>query len=411
MSKQKTHDLVLWGATGFTGSLVAEHLLARCRSGEPVRWALGGRSRTRLEALREALGPDAAKIPVVIADSDDPDSLAALAAATRVVCSTVGPFARFGSKLVAACAEAGTDYCDITGEVQWVRRMIDTWEETAKSQGARLVHCCGFDSIPSELGCLYAQTVFRERFGAPADQVKLFVRKVRGQFSGGTYASLLNALAEARSNPEARRALGHPYGLNPAGLQTGPDRSDQRTPAFDEDMGSWTAPFVMAAVNTRVVRRGNALGGFPYGEDFRYSESVLTGPGPGGWARAMSMTAALGGFMAAVATKPAREAIQRLFLPDPGEGPSREQQENGYFDIRLVARSADGEQRITVKVTGDRDPGYGATSRMLGETALALAAGEAIVSGGSWTPASALGDGLIERLRQHAGMTFQEVED
>ncbi len=243
----------------------------------------------------------------------------------------------------------------------------------------------------------------------PADQVQLFVRKIRGQFSGGTYASLINALVEARADPEARRALGHPYGLNPRGEQSGPDRSDQRTPAYDEDMNSWTAPFVMAAVNTRVVRRGNALAGFPYGKEFRYGESVLTGSGPGGWARAMSMTAALGGFMAAVATKPAREAIQKLFLPDPGEGPSPEQRENGFFDIRMVARSTDGTRRITVKVTGDRDPGYGATSRMLGETALALAAGEAIVDGGSWTPASALGEGLIKRLREYAGMTFEEV--
>ncbi len=411
MSSKAEFDVILWGATGFTGRLVAEHIFDRKGAGDGLRWALAGRSRNRLESVRRSLGPGADTLPLLVADSDDPPSLTALAKQTRVVCATVGPFARYGSPLVAACAEAGTDYCDITGEVQWVRRMIDTWDATAQTQGARLLHCCGFDSIPSDLGCLYAQQVYRDRFGVPADQVKLFVHKVRGQFSGGTYASLLNALAEARSDPDARRVLGDPYGLNPGDRRSGPDGSDQRTPVYDEDMASWTAPFVMAPVNTRVVRRSNAISGYPYGEAFRYSESVLTGPGPGGWAKAAGMTAGLAGFIAAVATAPARQAIQRVFLPEPGEGPSREQRENGFFDLRLVARSADGDQRVTVKVTGDRDPGYGATSRMLGETALALAAGDAVVEGGSWTPASALGAGHIERLRRHAGMGFETLED
>jgi short subunit dehydrogenase-like uncharacterized protein len=409
MSGKRDFDLVLWGATGFTGRLVAEHLLGRQGATGDLCWAMAGRSIERLETVRAQLGDGAEDLPLLIADSGDPGSLETLAKRTRVVCSTVGPYARHGSHLVAACARSGTDYCDITGEVQWVRRMIDAWEDTARQEGARLLHCCGFDSIPSDLGCLFAQAAYRERFGAPADEVKLFVRKIRGQFSGGTYASLLNALAEARSDPEARRALGHPYGLNPRDAQSGPDGPDQRTPAYDEDMNAWTAPFVMAPVNTRVVRRTNAISGFPYGSDFRYGESVLTGSGPAGWARAAGMTAALAAFITAVATRPAREAIQRMFLPEPGEGPSREQQNRGFFDIRLVARSASGDQRVTVKVTADRDPGYGATSRMLGEAALALAAGEALVDGGSWTPAAALGAGLIDRLRGYAGMAFEEV--
>ena len=409
MSNKREFDLVLWGATGFTGRLVAEHILDREGAAGELSWALAGRSIERLETVRRELGRGAKELPLLIADGSDPASLEPLVNRSRVVCSTVGPYARHGSHLVAACARAGTDYCDITGEVQWVRRMIDAWETTAREHGARLLHCCGFDSIPSDLGCLFAQSVYRERFGAPADEVKLFVRKVRGQFSGGTYASLLNALAEARSDPEARRTLGHPYGLNPRDAQSGPDGPDQRTPVYDEDMASWTAPFVMAPVNTRVVRRSNAISGYPYGASFRYREAVLTGSGPAGWAKAAGMTAALAGFITAVATRPARETIQRMFLPEPGEGPSREQRESGFFDIRLVARSTAGDQRIVVKVTADRDPGYGATSRMLGETALALAAGEALVDGGSWTPATALGAGLIDRLRGHAGMSFEEA--
>ena len=409
--KRRSYDLVVWGATGFTGRLVAEYLLSRYGADGDLSWAIGGRSEDRLSQLRQELGV-AEALPMVIGDSKDPASLAAIVEQTRVVCSTVGPFARYGSELVAACAAAGTDYCDITGEVQWMRRMIDAHEETARASGARIVHACGFDSIPSDLGALFIQRRMQARHRTHCREVKLRVRKLKGAFSGGTVASLLNALEEARRDPAARRALGHPYALNPAGEQTGPDGSDQRGPVYDADFTSWTAPFVMAAVNTRVVRRSNAIADYPYGRDFSYSEAVTTGPGPMGWTRAASMTAALGAFVAAASIGPARQLMNRLFLPQPGEGPDEAEREGGSFDLRLFGRAADGHT-IRGRVTGDRDPGYGATCRMLGESAacLALDADQLPTAGGFWTPASCFGEALIARLESNAGMAFELLPD
>jgi short subunit dehydrogenase-like uncharacterized protein len=404
-------DLVVWGATGFTGRLVAEYLYGQYGTGGDLRWAIGGRSPDKLDALRETLGAGE-DLPVITGDSRDPVSLAALVERTAVVCSTVGPFARYGSELVEACAAAGTHYCDITGEVQWMRRMIDAHEDTARASGARIVHACGFDSIPSDLGTLFLQDAMQAQEGRACSEVKLRVRKMKGAFSGGTVASLLNALEEAGRDPQARRALGHPYGLNPEGEQSGPDGADQKTPVYDPDFVSWTAPFVMATVNTRVVRRSNAVMDYPYGRDFRYSEAVTTGPGTMGWTRAASMTAGLGAFAAAASVGPARALMNRLFLPQPGEGPDEAQRESGSFDLRLFGRAANGKT-LRARVTGDRDPGYGATCRMLGESAVCLAQdGDALsVEGGFWTPASCMGETLIARLRASAGLGFELLPD
>jgi short subunit dehydrogenase-like uncharacterized protein len=408
--KDREFDLVLWGASGFTGRLVAAHL-ARRGGALGLRWAAGGRNREKIESVLADIGAEG--IPVITGDSGDPRSMAALARRARAICSTVGPYALHGSELVSACADTGTHYCDLSGEVHWMRHMIEAHEARAVETGARLVHACGFDSIPSDLGCLFLQQQAMERYGRPCSSVKLFVRRMKGSFSGGTVASLLNALETARRDPEERRAMGHPYALNPPGERSGPDEGDQVRPLRDLDAEGWTAPFVMAPVNTRIVRRSHALMGWPWGHRFRYSEATMTGEGSAGLARAVAISAALGGFMAASSVGPARTVMNRLFLPRPGEGPSEAAREAGGFEMLLVGRHpAASKRRLEAHVSGQRDPGYGATSRMLGEAAICLALdGDSLpVGGGSWTPATAFGELLIERLGGHADIRFA-IED
>lgn len=402
----RDYDVVVWGATGFTGRLVAEYLLSRYGASRDLRWAVGGRNREKLEAVLGQIGaPD---LPILVGDSHDRQSLDAIVTRTRVVCSTVGPFAKYGSELVAACARHGTHYCDLTGEVHWIRRMIDDHQGEAQSSGARLVHCCGFDSIPSDLGCLFLNDAAVRQYGRPCGEIKLRVRKMRGGFSGGTAASLLNVVEEASRDRGTRRVLADPYALNPAGERTGPDGRDQARPEWDPDVSSWTAPFVMASINTRVVRRSNALMGYPYGRDFRYSEAVMTGRGAAGWMTAVGLSSAIAGLIGAASIGPTRNLLSRLVFPRPGEGPSEEQRERGFFDMLLVGKTEENET-VRGRVKGKRDPGYGATSRMLGESAVCLAddAEQLSVPGGFWTPASCMGHRLIERLQQNAGMTFE----
>lgn len=403
-------DVALFGATGFTGRLVAEYLLAH--GPRDLRWALVGRSREKLEAVRAELAeraPGAAALPIEVADATDRPALDRVARDSRVICTTVGPYARYGEALVAACAEAGTHYCDLTGEVQFIRRMIDRHHERAKETGARIVHCCGYDSIPSDLGCLMVAEALVER-GARPTSVRLLAGESKGGVSGGTVASLMNVLDEAREDPEIRKVLGRPYGLDPDPRFRGPDGADQAGVRYDRDLELWTGPFVMAAINTRVVRRSHALRGRPYGEDFGYAEAMSTGRGARGLGRALALAGGLGGFLAAAQVKPLRALVERR-LPRPGEGPDEASREAGFFVSRLVGHGVrpDGET-VTVRgeVRGTKDPGYGETAKMLGESALCLALDEARLppGGGDLTPATAMGEVLIERLRA-AGMTFQ----
>jgi short subunit dehydrogenase-like uncharacterized protein len=394
-------DLVLFGATGFTGQLVAEYLVGR-RAG--VRWALGGRSREKLERVRAglaALDPAARELPLVIGDSADRAAMDDVARRAKVVCTTVGPYDRYGATLVAACAEAGTAYCDLTGETPFMRRMIDRHHARAAQTGARIVHACGFDSIPSDLGVLMVHDELARRGDALA--VAHF-RLVRGSggVSGGTVASMMT-IAENVRDPVVRRAMGDPYALDPDDGARGPDGRDPLLPGRDEG-GRFTAPFVMGPANTRVVRRSNALLGYPYGRDFRYDEAIDTGRGLRGAGRAAAVSAGLVLGLAVIAS-PAGRRLAGRFLPAPGEGPDRETRQRGRFrvEIRAVGRSG---ARVVGVVAGDLDPGYGQTAVMLGETALALAADGLPERGGVLTPASALGMPLVERLRS-AGMTFR----
>jgi short subunit dehydrogenase-like uncharacterized protein len=398
-------DVVVFGATSFVGEILCRHLVERHGTDGPLRWAIAGRSQSKLDSVARSTGADVERI---VADAGDAAALAGLAAVTRVVASTVGPYALYGSPLVAAVATEGTDYCDLTGETQWMRAMIDAHQVDARASGARVVHACGFDSIPSDLGVWFTQQQAMERFGAPCQRVSMRVRTLKGGASGGTIASMVNLVEEARHDPSLRRLLADPYALNPSDLRSGPTQVDTMRPTRDADTGDWLAPFVMAAVNTRVVQRSHALLGRRWGPDFRYDEAMDMGAGPLGAAKATGLTAGLGAGMGVMAFGPTRNLAGRV-LPKPGEGPSPEAQRAGSFDLRFTGVTADGD-RITTRVTGDRDPGYGATGRMLGEAAVGLLdVDHDEVGGGFWTPATALGDRLVERLEAHAGMRFDVV--
>jgi short subunit dehydrogenase-like uncharacterized protein len=422
-------DLVLWGATGYTGRLVARYLAERlsgraANGSERVSWALAGRDPAKLEALRAELAvldPAARELPLLTGDSLDPATLEPIVRRARVVCTTVGPYSRYGTPLARLCAELGTDCCDLSGEVSWMRRTVDELHEPARAGGARIVHCCGFDSIPSDLGTLLLHRAL-EDLGSGLRRARLRVRSMRGKASGGTVASLFEIAGEARRDPEARRVLLDPYALNPPGerppLEGGPDRGDSLRPRLDADRGVWTAPFLMAMINTRVVRRSNALLGYPYGRDFRYDERVDTGRGLRGRLRARAVASAIAAFTGAAALRPTAWLLRRFVLPDPGEGPSAEERERGGFRIRIFGEGRPAPEsglvrNAVVTVAADRDPGYGATAGMLAESALALvagwrpaAAGDARGAGGVLTPASALGLPLIERLAR-AGVRFE----
>lgn len=400
-------EIILWGATGFTGQLVAAHLCEHYGRGDRLRWALGGRNEARLAALRDRLR--APELPLVMGDAGDAASLRSLAARTRVICTTVGPYARYGSDLVAACADAGTHYCDLTGELHWIRRMIDTHQARAEASGARIVPSCGFDSIPSDLGVLFVQREMRARQGGPSPHVKGAVAGFSGGVSGGTIASMLDLIEEAAADPSVRRLAADPYALDPRDHPPGPDTRERLLPAYDADFEQWAAPFVMAAINTRVVRRSNALLGDAYGTRFRYEESILTGRGPLGAAKAAAVAAGTAAGLAAMAVGPVRRLVASR-LPAPGEGPTAEQREKGYWELAFFAAPATaGAAPLRARLHGDRDPGYGSTARMLGESAVCLAQDAEGVGGGFHTSASAMGEALIDRLQKRAGVTFEVV--
>ncbi|MFL0585150.1 saccharopine dehydrogenase family protein [Sphingomonas olei] len=378
-------DVIVYGATGYTGRLVAEYIALTYPAG--VRWAMAGRSLSKLEEVRGEMGISA-DVPLVTANADDPASLRAMCERTKVVISTVGPYQLYGSDLVAACAATGTAYVDLCGEPAWMRQMIDAHDAEAKRTGARIVFSCGFDSIPFDLGVLTLQEAAVARFGRPAPRVKCRVRTMKGTFSGGTAASLKATLAAAAKDPSLVPLLASPFALTPG--HKGPHQPTGLIPEYDSTIESWVAPFVMAPINTKNVHRTNFLLGQRYGDDFVYDEMVVTGLGEMG--------------------KAAAEALTKLnpFAdnkgPKPGEGPTKEERESGHYDVLFIGLMPDGT-RIDAVVTGDRDPGYGSTSKMLAESAMCLiedVAGE----GGIWTPGALMGEPLRKRLIAKAGMTF-----
>jgi len=405
-AQPRDFDIVLWGASGFTGSLVAEYLATV----PGLRWAIAGRNPAKLAGVArglEALVPgfDPTALPVIEASIDNPESLSRLAQSARVVLSTVGPYALYGTELLRACAESGTDYCDLTGEVQWIHRMVAAFDATAKRSGARIVHCCGFDSVPFDMGVWYLQQALAERGNPVATEVRGVVRRMRGAMSGGTYASLMNAVEEATVDPAVRRIGSNANALLPPELGASRDRAALGL-GFEPALGLWTAPFVMATINTKVLRRSNALMGFPWGRDFRYEESMATGKGLGGRLRAWMVTAGLGAFMAAASFGPTRALLTRL-LPAPGEGPDRSARERGSYSVDFIASGkTPGSAALIANVSASLDPGYASTSRMIAECALCLAQDNVPAPGGSWTPSSCMGAQLLPRLEARAGLRF-----
>ena len=410
------YDLVVFGATSFVGQILSRYLADHFSGGqsETLRWAMAGRSATKLDELKRSLGPAGETVPVIVADAADEAQLKAMCARTRVVVSTVGPYALHGEPLVKVCAEGGTDYCDLTGETPWIRRMVGRYEHSAQRSGARLVHCCGFDSVPSDMGVYFLQQQAIRQFGAPATHVKMRVRTLKGGASGGTVASAVNVIREAVADPALRKELGNPYSLCPPGHGFTVRQHSVKSAEFDADFGAWVAPFVMAAINERVVHRSNALSGQAYGAQFTYDEGLLTGTGVKGRLAAVSVVAGLAGFTVGVALQPTRRLLERFVLPKPGEGPSLEAQLAGRYDLRFFGRTPQG-QTLRTRVTGDRDPGYGSTGKMLGQAAASLALDHAKDGvktgrgGGFWTPATLFDDRFIERLVRHAGLRFEVV--
>jgi short subunit dehydrogenase-like uncharacterized protein len=379
-------DIVVFGASGFTGRLVAEYLAERYAG--DLKWAMAGRNLDKLASVRDEIGASKT-IPLIAADTGDAASLEALCRRTKVVLTTVGPYQLYGEPLVAACASTGTDYVDLCGEPAWMRHMIDAHDGAAKASGARIVFSCGFDSIPSDLGVYLAQKEAKARFGAPAPRIKGRVRKMKGTFSGGTAASL-KATMQAASNPEVLALLKSHFSLTPG--FTGPKQPHGMSPQFDEALGSWATAFVMAAINTRNVHRTNFLLGHAYGADFVYDEMLLTGPGDKGEAIAKAVAS--------------DKSMMSDDGPKPGEGPSKAEREAGHFDILFVAEMPDGRHLQSV-VTGDRDPGYGSTSKMIAESAVCLVRDMAGAAGGITTPGALMAEPLMKRLAASAGLTFK----
>lgn len=375
-------DIILYGATGYTGALVAEHLFKTYGVGRDLVWAIAGRNAGKLVEVRDRIGAPAG-LPLIIADAADPTSLASMVGKARAIISTVGPYQLYGSPLVAACAKAGTDYVDLTGESHWIAAMVAAHESEAKASGARLVFSCGFDSIPFDLGVFHLQREARARLGAPARRVRGRIRGIQGGLSGGTMASGVATMAAAQKDPSLGALLANPFALTP-GFQ-GPAQPDDTRPYKDELAGSWVAPFMMAAINTKAVHRTNFLLGQPWGADFQYDEMMMVAGPEAGPGAGFSMNPAI----------------------KPGEGPTKEERENGWYDVLFIGETAEGKT-IRTSVKGDKDPGYGSTSKMLGESAVCLVrdVDRATTPGGCWTTASAMGEALIKRLEANAGLSF-----
>jgi short subunit dehydrogenase-like uncharacterized protein len=390
MKSTKEFDLVVYGATGFTGRLVAEYLVKQYAQDSTLKWAMAGRNEQKLAQVRDEIGARS-DTPLIVADAQDADTMQDMLARTKLVLTTVGPYQLYGSDLVALCAKSGVDYVDLCGEPVWMREMIDAHNEAAQSSGARIVFSCGFDSIPFDLGVYHLQELAKKQLGHTVLRVKGRVRKMRGTFSGGTAASLKATLAAAKQDQSKMQLLLNPFSLTP-GFQ-GPEQPHGNKPYFDDDLGSWVTNFIMAAINTRNVHRSNYLLDYAYGKNFVYDEMLMTGPGEKGEVVAN-----------AVASDKSMSGDKG---PKPGEGPSKEEREAGFYDALFVGIDSNGQQ-IKVSVAGKLDPGYGSTSKMIAESAICLVKDAVETKGGIWTTAPAMGNKLIERLVKHAGLEFKQ---
>ena len=383
-------DVVIFGASGYTGKLVAEYMQDQYGDDQSIKYAIAGRNTEKLLEVKKDLNLNE-DITILEVDSNDLDSLNKMTTSAKCILTTVGPYQLYGSKLVESCAKNGTDYVDLTGEPGWMYEMINAHKETAQKSGARLVFSCGFDSIPFDLGVYFVQNAAKEKFGKPAPHVRGRVKAMNGEFSGGTIASLGATMSTLKEKPELIKVLANPFSLT-EGFE-GPSQLDDSKPLLDEKMNMWLAPFVMAPINTKNIHRSNALLDHAYGKDFCYDEMMIAGEGDEGEqiAKAMSSGNPMGGDN----------------LPQPGEGPSKESREQGNYDVLFFADLEEGS--IGARVTGDMDPGYGSTSKMIAESALCLVQDCSNLAGGIYTPAPSMGEKLIDRLIKKAGLTFDIV--
>ena len=400
MENNREYDIIIWGASGFTGRLVAEYLYKNYNA-KDLNWAIAGRDELKLSSIREKFLDNT--IPIVLGDSFDEKSLNEMTRTAKVVCSTVGPYAKYGSLLVKSCVNNKTHYCDLAGEAQWIRKMIDLHHEEAKNNEVKIVNSCGFDSIPSDMGVYFIyKNILKKNLS-----IKMRVTGAKGGYSGGTYASMQNIIKEASINKEIRRNLTNPYGLNPIGEQSGMDKSDLRSVIYDSKIKTWISPFLMAGINTKIVRRSNALSNYNYGKEFKYDEAVMAGSGFKGRLNGIILSIPL----IFLAAKPGSlfNKIFNFFSPKPGEGPNKKERESGYFNLRFFVFQEKSDTAI-FKVTGDRDPGYGSTSKMLAESAICLAKDNLDNKFGVLTPSYAMGDHILNRLISKAGLSFNKIK-
>ena len=409
--ENKKFDIIIFGATSFVGQIMTKYFAENMKDFSPLSWAIAGRSQEKLDTLRSSLGEAFQNLPMIVCDAFDPIKLDELTKSSKVVASTVGPYALYGEELVKACAQNGTDYCDLCGEAYWIKDMIQKYNNDAIRSGARIVNCCGFDSIPSDLGVLVLQEYSKNKFDSYFPRIKLGVEKMKGGASGGTLASMIQAVIAAKSNPALRKEMANPYILCPEFSGDKIKQNRVTSVVFDDDFKMWSAPFIMEAINTRVVMRSHFINEKKYGAGFLYQEQMLMGKGVKGYIRATSLLMGLGMFALSVFITPTRKILQKFILPKPGQGPSVEAQRDGYFDINLIGIS-ESTETLCLKVTGDTDPGYGCTAKMLAHSALSLAfdAPQKNSDRGFLTPSSALGTALVERLKKYAGMTFEIIK-
>ena len=384
---EREFDVIVFGASGYTGKLVAEYMGKEYGNDESISWAIAGRNKDKLSSVKKDLNLNE-RVSIIEVDSTNKDSLDSMTSSAKCILTTVGPYQLYGSSLVQSCSENGTDYVDLTGEPGWMYEMINAHQDTAKKSGARIVFSCGFDSIPFDLGVYFVQQAAQEKYGKPAKHVRGRVKAMNGEFSGGTIASLGATMATLKEKPELIQVLSNPFSLT-EGFE-GPAQLDDSKVLLDEKLNMWVAPFVMAPINTKNIHRSNALLGHAYGEDFCYDEMMIAGEGEEGKqiADAMNSSNPMGGDN----------------LPQPGEGPSKESREQGNYEVLFFADFDEGS--IEARVTGDMDPGYGSTSKMIAESALCLIQDCEDLSGGMYTPAPAMGEKLIKRLTKNAGLTF-----
>lgn len=397
-------NLVLFGATGYTGRLVAARLQQAVAAGRPLRWGLAGRSMEKLAALRSEIGAPA-DLPLITADAHEPASLRALVKRTRGVLSTAGPYQSHGESLLRACIEAGTDYLDLCGEPAWMARMVHTHEAAARASGSRVVFSCGFDSVPFEQGVRHLQQAAQQRYGHPLRQVQTLVVEMKGSLSGGTAASLLATVETMRRDAAVARTMADPFALTP-GFR-GPPQPDEPEARHEAQAQAWSAPFAMAAINSKNVHRTHALLGHPWGRDFVYEERLLCGSGLDGELRARGAARSLRLQSTALGFAPVRALVRRFVMPQPGQGPAPLQRDRGRYTLRFIGSTAQG-QSLSATLRGEGDPGYSSTSRIACECALALVLDtpRSRTPGGIWTPGAALGLELLARLQQHAGLHF-----